>query len=409
MPRNRTIYQTEAVYAGKSPATGIQFASNTTPPTVNATQISRVQSANYGYTIPRKDVNQFGELAAIDRVQLESPTVNLDITYLNQSFLNEANLGFYVTSGNAAELSCITNILNKTEDERNYWIKTVTEGNDAVLNTETATPVFIGIGNGFISNFSTEGSVGDFPRTSVSIEGLNFSIDRAVGTASGLFPGFVPTGTVMVFNPAVNPTDGTKLADTALIANNSTSSGQKYAAITRYFSNHFNVSAGAYALSVLRPGDITFDFFTAGSTTAQQDLGATISDAKIQSYSLSFGLSREPLQKLGSKFAFAREIQFPVTINMRIDANVGDLTTGNLADLLRTDASYDCRVKIAHPLTGSLLQMMYTLKNAKLDSQSYSSSIGPSKSVTLNFSSQIGGPLQTTKGLFFSGITAQTA
>ena len=46
---------------------------------------------------------------------------------------------------------------------------------------------------------------------------------------------------------------------------------------------------------------------------------------------------------------------------------------------------------------------MYKLKNAKLDAQSFSSSIGDNKSVTLDFSAQIGGPGQTTLGFFMSG------
>ena len=41
----------------------------------------------------------------------------------------------------------------------------------------------------------------------------------------------------------------------------------------------------------------------------------------------------------------------------------------------------------------------------KPDSQSFSSSIGDNKSVTLDFSTQIGGPRQTDVGLFMAGIT----
>ena len=47
----------------------------------------------------------------------------------------------------------------------------------------------------------------------------------------------------------------------------------------------------------------------------------------------------------------------------------------------------------------------YVLKDMKPDSQSFSSSIGDNKSVTLDFSTQIGGPRQTDVGLFMAGIT----
>ncbi|MEK6881684.1 MAG: hypothetical protein AABY22_18840, partial [Nanoarchaeota archaeon] len=65
MAKNRIIYQTENVYVGPSGfAPLVTFNAAGTPPTLNIKQLQRVQSANYGYTINRQDVNQFGELAA---------------------------------------------------------------------------------------------------------------------------------------------------------------------------------------------------------------------------------------------------------------------------------------------------------------------------------------------------------
>ena len=45
----------------------------------------------------------------------------------------------------------------------------------------------------------------------------------------------------------------------------------------------------------------------------------------------------------------------------------------------------------------------YKLKNVKLDSESYSSSIGPNKTVDLSFSLSIGGPNDQNNNVFFSG------
>ena len=182
--------------------------------------------------------------------------------------------------------------------------------------------------------------------------------------------------------PAVNPTDGTKIT------------GIKYALPTAVSS------IGANSVSALRPGDITLDL---GAFATDDDGGTKINDAKIQSYTLSFDLAREPLQKLGSKFAFAREITFPVTVTLSVDALLGDLTTGNLSDIVTSDKNYDLSVSLKNP-TDSTVAAKYTLKRAKLDSQEFSSSIGDNKSVTLTFSSQIGGPNQTDRGLFMSGV-----
>jgi hypothetical protein len=361
MARNRIIYQSEALYAGPSPATGNHFtAGNAGGNKVN--QLHRIQTANYSFNIARTDVNQFGELAAIDRVILESPTVSLDFSYILNSFANEELLGFGPLDTD--QVSCISGILNKTADERNYFIRTVSEGTDALgVGTAGANQNVIGIGNGFVTSYSTEASVGNFPTVTVNVEALNMQFDAGV------------TGNYI---PAVVPADGSKITGVL------------------YALNPVESSVGATGVSALRPGDITLDLGYAEG-------GASISDAKIQSYTLSFDLAREPLQKLGSKFAFAREITFPVTVNLSVDALLGDLTTGNLADIITNDKNYDLSVAIKHPTDGST-QVKYFLKRAKLDSQEFSSSIGDNKSVTLNFSAQIGGPNQNDRGLMMSGV-----
>lgn len=365
MARNRIIYQSEALYAGPSPATGDHFsAGNVGANLVN--QLHRIQTANYSFNIARTDVNQFGELAAIDRVILESPTVSLDFSYILNSLANEELLGFGPLDTD--QVSCISGILNKTADERNYFIRTVAEGTDALnVGTGAANQNVIGIGNGFITSYSTEASVGNFPTVTVNVEALNMAFDAGV------------TGNNI---PAVLPADGSKIT------------GKEYSL------NPVSSSVGANAVSALRPGDITIDL---GAFDTDNVGGTKVSDAKIQSYTLSFDLAREPLQKLGSKFAFAREITFPVTVNLSVDALVGDLTTGNLADLITTDKNYDLAVTLKHPTT-SATQVKYFLKRAKLDSQEFSSSIGDNKSVTLNFSAQIGGPNQNDRGLMMSGV-----
>lgn len=363
MSRNRIIYQSEALYAGPSPATGNHFSAGNAGNNL-VEQLQRVQSANYSFNIARQDVNQFGELAAIDRVILESPTVSLDFSYLLNSLSNENLLGFGPLDTD--QVSCISGILNKTADERNYFIRTTAEGTDALaVGTGAANQNVIGIGNGFITSYSTEGSVGNFPTVTVNVEALNMSFDNGV------------TGNHI---PAVLPTDGSKITT------------------KNYALDAVVSSIGATGVSALRPGDITLD-------VGYAEGGVTISDAKIQSYTLSFDLAREPLQKLGSKFAFAREITFPVTVSMSVQALLGDLTTGNLADVITTDKNYDLAVALKHPTT-SAIQAKYFLKRAKLDSQEFSSSIGANKSVTLNFSTQIGGPTQNDRGLMMSGVSS---
>ena len=88
---------------------------------------------------------------------------------------------------------------------------------------------------------------------------------------------------------------------------------------------------------------------------------------------------------------------------MTVESILGDLEAANLADVVSDDnAKYTLTVTINKPGT-AVQAMKFSLKGAKLDSQNFSSSIGDNKSVSLEFSSQVGGPTDTTNGLFIEG------
>jgi len=382
MPRNRIIYQSEALYAGPAPATGYHYGTftpgvggDTNTPNDNTNlvkQLQRIQTANYSFTVDRTDVNQFGQLAAIDRVILTNPTVSLDFSYILANLINENNLGFTIaTAGTTQDISAISGFLNGTQDERNYFIRTVPEGSDAVgfNNSTSGSNGVIGIGNGFITSYSTEGSVGNFPTCTLNVEGLNMNFQQ------GLSGNYVP---------AVNPVNGSNLNNfyqlPLALQNTSTNS---------------TVSG----ISALRPGDITL---TIPQTTGG---GVNTSTMNVQSYTISFDLGRTPIERLGSRFAFTRPIDFPLTVTMSVDAQVTDMVAGNLASLVCDDsATYTPVVTIEKPACNdTTVVAQYKLKGAKLDSQEFSSDIGANKTVTLTFSTQVGGPEDLNNGLFISG------
>ena len=342
MPRKRVIYQSEALFVGP-------IATPLTP-----TEINRVQSANYSFEVTRTDVNEFGKLARIDSIIVESPTVSLDFSYYPMTGAAETSLGFNVgTSG--VVTSAITDILAGTSDTKNYYIYVAAEGNDA--QGFTGTPAIIGIGNASLSSFSVEGSVGEIIQSTVNCEGLNMRFESA--------------GTTLA-NPAIDPSNGDDAAGTATLSDPTT----------------FNPGD----LTCLRPGDVILNL-------GNLDIGVGTSDLKVQSFNLSFDLSRTPLQALGSRFATSREIEFPVTITLTVEAVLGDLQDGTLSALLADDsATLNAGIRINQP--DGTFGMGYELKGAKLDSQEFSSSIGENKTVSLTFSTQVGGPQDTDNGLF---------
>ena len=375
--RNRVIYQSEAVYVGPSPASGFHFgelgtfggSSNDLHNSNNLVkQLQRVQTANYSFNVERTDVNQFGQLAAIDRIILTNPTVSLDLSYINANLANEKLLGFNVVSGDTdSTVQSIVDFMGGSGDERNYFIRTVSEGSDAVDFASSASGTVngvIGIGNGRVTSFSTEASVGNFPTTTINIEGYNMKFDK---------------GTSGNFVPAINLVNGNTLSNfyTLPTANQ-------------------NVGIGlGNAISALRPGDIT--------VSIPSITGADTATMNVQSYTLSLDIGRTPIEKLGNRFAFTRPIDFPLTVSLSVDAQVTDLVAGNFAGLLVEDSTYSPSITIKSPTDSNLTMAKYTLKGAKLDSEEFSSDIGSNKTVTLNFSAQVGGPQDSTNGLFMNG------
>ena len=147
MARNRVIYQSEALFTSKD-YDSLSLSDHT--------QLHRVQSANYGFTINRQDVNQFGNLARIDSIILEAPTVNFDVTYYPTNGFNERALDFYVQNSNQTDQAQFASGHLAAGSGQNLFILTVPEGKDANLNKDTGETenTVIGIGNAFLTDYT---------------------------------------------------------------------------------------------------------------------------------------------------------------------------------------------------------------------------------------------------------------
>lgn len=359
--RKRIFYQSENLHVAPS---GIPGAAS------DITQIHRVQNINYSFELTRTDVNQFGQLAAIDRVILEQPTVSLDFSYYPTTGEQESGIGLKLNTP-----SCIASILDGASDIKSYYILTAPEGKDGnsdqsnadgYAGTTDGTVGVIGVGNAFLTSYSAEGSVGEFLSASINVEALNMTFDNDPDDIS------VPT---------VNPVNGTRDA-----------------------SNTFNGSLlelgdGGTTVVALRHGDMSL------SNTQFDSLvtGVDYDDLKVQNFTFSFDLSREDLQKIGSKFAFSKVIEFPATASLDISATVGvgdNQVFGVDAFLANDSNKQDLAITCNKPgVSPAAVGLKYTLKGSKLDSESFSSSIGDSKSVDMTFSTQIGGPSDTSNGI----------
>jgi len=361
MSRNRVIYQSEALYVSKN-AGSTQSGDHA--------QLERVQSANYNFSITRQDINQYGQLARIDAIVLEQPTVALDFTYYLTDGYNERALNFYVQTGTAGAANFSSGHMVASNTGQNFYITTVSEGSDAVGVTGTGDlKSIIGIGNAYISNYSLELAVGSLPMVSVSIEGSNINADTSFTITGGAISG--------ILSPAVDPAAGTSLGLTGAIK---------------------PANTGYSTISALRPGDITIDINSFDNSGIARLSG--IDGISVQSATLTLPLSRTPIQRLGTRFAYARPVDFPIKPTLSIKGLVNEVYASNLATIIGDNTKKDITLTLKDATN---TKMVYTLKNCTLDSESFSSSIGSNKSVDLSFSTQIGGVNDTGNGIFVSG------
>ena len=243
----------------------------------------------------------------------------------------------------------------------------------------------IGIGNAFVTDYTLDASVGDIPTVSVSLEGTNMVGTAGVSGSSGsAYSGIIGAG--------INPEDGTALTSQTFTLDSSTVTGIQLPEAKQDIGG---------APTALRPGDITVDIESADAKSIVSISGAD--GGHVQSVSLSIPMGRTPIDRLGSKFAFARVVDFPITPTLSVSAIVSDTKSKALSDMIANDGFID-EIKIGFKDTNGTTEVAnYKMTNLKLDSESFSTSIGPNKTVDLNFSLTIGGPNDTTNNVFFSG------
>ena len=366
MARNRVIYQSEGLFVSDNASSTLAASHK---------QLQKIQSANFSYTINRQDINQFGTLTRIDSVIMDAPTVSTDFSYYLTDGFNERALGFYVRTGGGDRdtQSQFASGHMLASSGKNLFILTGPEGKDlnrAVTGTNHSA---IGIGNCYLSDYTVDLAVGSIPTVSVSLEGANVRSDA--DTAAGQF----------INSPAVHQDDGREINTVVKLPPPN--------------------SGASTNISALRPGDIAVNLTNFDGETVA-NLTSGVNGAHVQSVSINLPLSRSPLQRLGSRFPFAREPDFPINVSMSISALVNEETDMNLAKTL-TSGTQNATVTLRNKQGTDAV--IYTLKGAKIDSESMSSSIGSNKTVDLTLSAQVGGIDDASAGLFVSGASTSGA
>ncbi len=372
----RQIYNTLGVAVSASPATGYFTTSGAASNVSGAnllTFLPRVQSVSLAANIPRQDINQYGQLDRLDSLIVSAPTFTANISYLLVDGFAENLLGF-AASG---QQSFVSGLIDGTQSEKNYFFPIAPEGVDLIgLQSSNASNVkVVALGNAVISDYSINLAVGQVPTASVTLEGTNQQSY---------------TGSVLQLSPAIDP--NTALPVVGPLWTLPTMSGY----------------TGANISAALRPGDIVLGF---PRIDGLGDFTSGVGQIHPQSVSISVPIALDQITQLGNPYPIAKRIRFPVNCTLSVDALVGDVTTGNVANLFCQDAPSNFIITLNDPScsrTGPAAIVLY-FNQAKLVSRDYSSSIGQNSTVRLTYQNQLQGisPAYFGRGIVFSGVFGQ--
>lgn len=355
-------------------------------------QLHRIQAINYGFTINRKDVNEYGHLANIGRIPVETPNVTLDFEYFLADGYNELVMGFIIDGEHQAFHHHLS---PEGRIGSNFFINVAPDGREVVkadLMYQEERRRTIGIGNAFLSQYAVTAELGSIPKARVSFEALNMR--SYIGICN------LPIPAIDVANDSWCPDINFSLPDT-------------YESFVYHQLDGLENIVLQEGVVGLKPGDIQIDLDDGAMISKQlSGFDYTPGAANIQGFTINAPIGQTKIHKLGRRFEFGRVPNFPSNVQVQVKAMVAELKEGSTFERLCTQKKHNLILKLndgcrLHECSGRFYpedaNMIFYIKNAVLDQESFSSSISDNKIVDLNFTAPIASKDDNENGLFIFG------
>ncbi|MDP2692668.1 MAG: hypothetical protein Q8O88_03460 [bacterium] len=438
MPQNRVTYYSQGVFVGPSPASGFHFLSY--DGTLNNNfedlitnhnllkRINRVQEIDFFIQPTRSEIKQLGTRGLVSYPNVNPGLVQLSFDYLMAGLINDARLGLnvnyaqfnYPYSGSPKyadnySVNLLSGLMGRqltqptedpffplaTRDTRNIFLvrenetnqlnKQVKESFSGTDQTQPGTDLavtgyqILAFGNCYLESYRTSAAINQIPRTQVSYSCENIAFYTS-GSGCNI--------------PAIHPKSGYSANSNKFVIPNTMDEGGPF---------------------ILLPGNILLDISSSGDHLS--GLHFNFQDIKIQSYDISMGFNRQPLNSIGYRHSLDKQIDFPVFVDLNFTMFFGDSNSGNFVDRLFIDSGYNINIRLRNPLCGSPFTttltnprhdgpiftgegqeaIRYDFRGAKFMGASYTSAIGTNANGTLSFRTEIN-PDLIDKGFYISGL-----
>lgn len=356
--RNRIQYGQSYVLCSQPPA----YQSNTG----NLSGLKRIQDANIRFNFARERFKQIGSENFVSDTHLRNPEVLLDLSYLYSNGTNEALIGLNVDGTNGHALKYVT----KQRQDRNYYIVQGSGENYQPLLEDDFVDDYdvMSIGNAFLENYSFSARINEPISAAARFSAYNLRLENYNQTGGG-------------FIPAIDDTQGIETQEF------------KYTIET---GNIFDTSNQDGLIdTALSPTHIEFVLPTGINVAGLEFTGQRM--AMIQSMDLSFDIARHNLYGFGSMYPFGRRAILPVVGNMSFSALASEFETGTLHTIINSgESEFDFTFNFLNCSGTTGLQLQ--VENAKIDSESFSETIGNNAEMTVDFSF----PMSNTTGFRIS-------
>jgi len=376
--RARLTYERMAALVSDAPASNANAGS--------LTPIKRIQSIDYGFDVNKKTIKQMNSYEFVKSApdsngikrlpSVTQPTVDLNIKYFFSSGENEEAIGFSPV-GQMLQADYNAKKTPGYKDDINIIILgSKASSREDIIESGVNLSGFdvLGFGNAYLTQYSYNAAVGQFPECQLSYKCSNASFDIYDGHSAIQFPSVNPQNTNEMkssfFSP--NPVSGIKFKDAGFKELNE--------------------------VSVIKPGEIKVDVIK-NDPQGFSTLVLDSDDVAIQSANITLDFARSDVQGLGNSYVFDRKIKYPVVGSLSLEYILREFNTDTkLENVFSHDSDYT--VKLTHlardpSTTGNMYASSAVwesfdiasmqIDHAKLKSENFSASIGDSATVSTNF------------------------
>lgn len=309
-------------------------------------QISRVQETTIGLTYPLAD-NTYLD-SSVESYNLHAPGANVDIRLLNTNGRPEWYLGL-------AKLTPSGELILGLDQEKDLYLAAQNSpGVDAVGAPASASQTVLGLGQAVITSYELAAQVGGMIESRISMNALTAVVYNGI-----------PSGLTV---PSVQYQDGSTRTGQFIIP----------AAQSLYDPSVSGSSTFIDDVTAISARDMVM-MFPVNSPFAVVYTGQQA--VYLQSFNLGLTVNRQEQKPLGYAYPTARQIIYPIQVDLTTQALVSRMQADRLDRLDCTTTGFAAYLAVKQPCSNASVFGFY-FDDLQVDSQQFSNSIGPIDTVT---------------------------